>query len=529
MVGSSSKKIDDYGFLFVSISIILITILVFNNFVIQRGPMRWDESEHVLTALIFANDMHGLDIVSLASHCYEQLLWPFVNPMLLSMFFLSFVPSIIAARTFSLIFYALFVLSLYFLGREIVEKDKAISGMICSFFGIVTGAMYLYASEAMLEMVALLFFTLTCIFFIKSKKQRNLLFLVPFFGILTFFSKTNFGVVLFLSILIWYILRYKFSVRKIIHDRSFLLTFIPIILVLGLWLLIPPERLITFLGFLVNRPEGPNPFSIEGIMLYPELLYDLTGPLILLHIAAFALSLKYMKNEKIRFFVVLILITFILNFFHQNKKIRFILYMYPALFALTSFHLTSLFSKIKKANKEYYFALVMFALLVSFSLYMYQNVRLYDDYYSVDLPLEFIKNNTQGASSVFLIGEFNELSPALITWHLSNLTHIKDVGAITYSVYQFENLSGVLDVPDGENIDKKSFNSFITKEKFENMVLITVYNKSVFYDTEDYIGYNKWKLSYIPIALDNANYSVVAERNFSDISVGITILGLHTL
>jgi 4-amino-4-deoxy-L-arabinose transferase-like glycosyltransferase len=493
-------------------------LIVFSNFALQRGQMMWDEAEHAMTGLVFASDIQRLDMASLAIHSYRQILWPPLHPLMLSAFFLLFGQSAAAARASSIALYFLFSMAMYFLGREIAQKNKPVSGILCSVFALVTGSLYLSASEVMLEMIALLFFSLAMLFFLRFLRDKGLWWTVPVFILLTFFSKTNFGIVLILSVAAYFLVHERFRIVSLLRNRSFLLMLGPVIIVILTWLLIPPDRLLVFLGALVNRPEGPPSFSVEGLMYYPVQLYVYSGVLILLFAAAFALSFRYLKDEKVRFLIIIAVIAIILNFFHQNKKIRYILYLYPPLFTLAAFHLTGFYARINHKRRHITFFVLVLACTAAFMFYLAGNARLYGYDFSVAGPLDFIKNSTGNSTSIFVLGEINEISPGLISWHISNITDIKSVTASTYAAWEFEDP----EAPGRANPER--INDYIGKYDFDVIILIETFNGSVFYNTEDFLVYNKWKLDYIPILLENRNYTIRDSRLFQDIGIGITVL-----
>ena len=517
------KQSDWMGLLFVLAASLMICSIVYSNFVLQRGQMMWDEAEHALTGLAFASDIQKSDFYSLAAHFHQQILWPPLHPLFLSVIFLLFGKSVIAARASSVALYFLFSMAMHFLGREVAQKNKHVSGTLCSVFALVTGSFYLSASEAMLEMLALLFFTLSILFFLKFLKDRRNWWLVSAFIMLTFFSKTNFGIALMLSIAIYLLIHERFRFASIIRNRDYLMMLAPVALAILLWLM-PPDRLLIFLGFLVNRPEGPPPFSIEGLLLYPTELFIYSGVLIALYIAALALSFRHLKNDKVRFLVIITLLVILLNFFHQNKKIRYILYLYPPLFSLASFHLANLYARIKHRRKQVAFYVLIAACMAAFSFYLSGNARLYGYSFSVTEPLDFIKNSTENSGSIFVLGEINEISPGLIGWHLSSITNMKEIKASAYAVWEFS--PGTFDGLKIQNAtpDAEGMNSFLSRHAFDAIALMELQNASVFYNTADYLIYNRWKLDYIPIIMENRNYSVESRKAFPDSGLEIIIL-----
>jgi hypothetical protein len=248
--------------------------------------------------------------------------------------------------------------------------------------------------------------------------------------------------------------------------------------------------------------------------------------LIALYVAAVALSFRHLKNDKVRFLVITALLVILLNFFHQNKKMRYILYLYPPLFSLTAFHLTNLYSRIKRRRKHIAFYVLMVVCMTAFLFYLAGSIRLYGYNFSVAEPLDFIKSSTGNSGSIFVLGEINEISPGLIGWHLSNITKIKEVKASTYAVWEFEEFERLigkhLGVPD--RISPERINNFIGKHGFDTIILIKTLNSSMFYNTEDFLVYNKWKLDYIPIVLENKDYTAHDSMLFEDIGVEITVL-----
>ncbi len=513
------------GMVFVAVFSAIVCIIVFSNYATTRGQMMWDEAEHAFTGLVFLNDVQRSDPASLAAHMYEQILWPPLHPLLLSLFFMFFGPDILMGRTLSILLYFLFSLSMYFLGREIVNKNKQISGVLCSVFALITGSLYLSASEIMLEMLALLFFTLSLLFFLRFLKDNKLWWAVLVFAILTFFSKTNFGIVLIASIAIYYFIHEKFRFASLFRNRDFIRIVAPVALIILLWIL-PTDRLLIFLGFLANRSEGPPPFSIEGILYYPTQIILYSGLMVVLYAAAFMLSSKQLKNDKIRFLFIVAVLAILLNFFHQNKKMRYILYLYPPLFSMAAFHLTTLYGKISHKRKRFAFYLLLGVCMAVFSFYASSSFRLVGYDFSVTEPLDFIKNSTRNSYNIFVLGEINEISPGLISWHLSNATSIKAVRASTYAIWEFEEyyrlIKGRLGVPD--RVSPERINNYIGKHDFDTIILIETLNESRFYNTEDFLVYNKWKLDYIPIVLENGNYTAQSRRLFKDIGIEITIL-----
>lgn len=523
MKSKGFKQSDWMGLLFVLAASLMICSIVYSNFVLPRGQMMWDEAEHALTGLIFASDIQKSDFYSLAAHIHQQILWPPLHPFFLSVFFLLSGKSVIAARAFSVALYFLFSIAMYFLGREVAQKNKHVSGTLCSVFALATGSLYLSASEIMLEMLALLFFSLSILFFLRFLRDRRNWWLVSVFILLTFFSKTNFGIALVLSIAIYLLIHERFRFTSILRNRDYLMMLAPVALAILLWLM-PPDRFFAFLSFLVNRPEGPPPFSIEGLLFYPAELFIYSGVLIALYVAALALSFRHLKNDKVRFLVITALLVILLNFFHQNKKIRYILYLYPPLFSLASFQLTNLYARIKHRRKQIAFFALIAAFMTAFSFYLAGNAKLNGYSFSVNESLDFIKGSTADSSNIFVLGEFNELSPGLITWHLSSGSEIKQIKASTDYAWEFapglfEGMRVSNRTPDAEGMGR-----FLDKYGFDAIVLIGMSNSSVFYNTEDYLVYNRWKMDYIPVVLENRNYSVGDSRLFQDTGVEITVL-----
>jgi 4-amino-4-deoxy-L-arabinose transferase-like glycosyltransferase len=352
----------------------VICAIIWGNFLLPRGQMMWDEAEHVFTGLIFANDMLRLDFPSLAGHAYGQVLWPPLHPLLLSGFFLLFGQGVEAARASSLALYFLFVIAMFFLGKEMASRNKDVSGILCSAFALVTGSLYLSASEAMLEMLALLFFTLSLLSFLRFQKDARMWQAVPVFTLLAFFSKTNFGIALILAYLAHFLIKERLHLERLPRNGDFLRIFLPVLLIILVWMM-PPDRLQVFLGSLVNRPEGPPALSAEGLLYYPTQIFIYSGPLLLLYAAALALSFKHLKNEKFRFLVIVALLAILLNLFHQNRKIRYILYLYPPLFSLAAFHLTNLYSRIKQRKKHLLFCLAIAASMAVYAIHLHMVSR----------------------------------------------------------------------------------------------------------------------------------------------------------
>ena len=509
-------------FFLIVMLIILFSSVIFVNFILNRGPMMWDESEHSMTSLILSTDLAQLNFSSFFIHAHEKILWPFVHPMLLSAFILLFGKSIVISRLFSLLVFACATIACFFLGREMSQKNPHIAGFLCAVFFMTTESLWLSASEVMLEITALLFFILTIITLFRYHKNPRLSPLIAVFALLTFFSRSNFGIPLIIALFVHFLIYEKFSLKKMVKNRGFCIIFLVIGIGIMLWLF-PLERLLFFVKFLFNRPEGPSPLSIEGMVTYPSLLYLFSGPILILHIILSVFAFRSIKNPKISFLFLIVFLTVAINFFHPNKKIRYILYFYPVLFSLSSFALAQLYEKISIKRKGFLFFFIVVFITGLFYLHASQRIFAGGGYYSIDEPLMFVKENLGSRKDIFTVGEFNQLSSAFIAWNISSMGDIRRVVPLVYAIPEFETVDGFSEVPKKPNPD--GFRSYLGSHRFDAIVLIYVYNTSFFYQNDDFQNWNKWKQAYIPLARENKNYTPIAEKSFDIQGIKIEILG----
>jgi hypothetical protein len=189
-----------------------------------------------------------------------------------------------------------------------------------------------------------------------------------------------------------------------------------------LWLLIPvPNRVRTLVSFAVNAPlSGHSPAEASYYTFYFRALsvYFSTwwlGGMCLAGAAACAFLLR--RNRSVRFAFLLFVLAFLLMTLNQNKQERFLFTFTFALWILCSFAV----SRIPQAVVRAGIAAALALLCVN-----YYDIRTTREQVawpfvplSVEEPVQFLSKQTAGAENARILGASNEMSPALLAFHVA--------------------------------------------------------------------------------------------------------------
>lgn len=217
-----------------------------------RGPMRWDEANHALKALLMAHDLGRGDWLSFAFNSYRQVLYPPLHSWLLGTVYLAVGPSIAAVAGTSLVLYLLTAWLIYLAGRPLSHGRANLVGAVAALLWLTSPPLLDYAVQGMLEVPGLVGVVLTLLVALKlSADDRSEQGMVTaprprqwtWLGLalaLAFFTRVPFGIVLGMAVAAMLLVRARLRPRTLWRPEIgwFLL---PLLILFGVWFAYPAK------------------------------------------------------------------------------------------------------------------------------------------------------------------------------------------------------------------------------------------------------------------------------------------------
>lgn len=302
--------------------------VIYVYIIVPGGDFGWDEAAHALRGLTIAFDIRKGHWLGFLFDTYRQTYWSPLHSWLVGFSFLVAGPSVVVARSVSLILYIVTVPTIYLVTRSMDRKYKNLAGFTAALLFMISPGIIVSASQAMLEMPALFCLILTFFLYFRwaDNHQSKLNHILLGLSItLTYFFRSNYGVLLFLALFITVLINNRFNLRKLFSSKHFY-TILPMLIVFSIWFAYPP-KLISTLQSMINKPFGVgNPYSIEGFLFYPLSIYRLSGSvwLLLFLLSSTIASFQFIRDHKITFLLVFIILQFFVCEFHHDKADRLI-------------------------------------------------------------------------------------------------------------------------------------------------------------------------------------------------------------
>lgn len=415
-------------FVLISRLILLIYALaigwsIYKFVILPSGLFAWDPAGHATRALIFTQDINQGDWLGFLYDTYRQVYWPPIHPLLIGVAFSIGGTTTVVARLPSLLMFLATALVIYPAGWRIGQRLSYLVAFISTFLFLSSSALIPFASDAMLEMTALFFFTLAILFFLKIDEGSHPM---TYFGlglciVATYFAKVNFGILLMLALGIELLIEARFRPRKLL-SRSMLYLLLPIVIAFLLWFAYPPKLIKTW-ETLINQPFGTaDAFSIEGLLFYPRKFITVSGGIVftILFGAAFLIVVfKYHTNRKLRFLILLIVAQFLIGELHQTKVTRHLLPILPPLFMITSYVMAfEAFGTNSKWRNSLGWIATIF-LFVSSSVLLFTDLKPISSNFNRRV-IEYISDLVAEDKSTLILGTINvkNPSPPLLDWSL---------------------------------------------------------------------------------------------------------------
>lgn len=181
--------------LFLSTSAIWIGTQVF---AFNQYQMDYDEAVHANRGLDMASAVVRSRLAEIWQHTIRPHLYPPAHGFFLGGWFLALGADITMARLYSTLCYFLLGLVLWFSAREIMPQASPLFYLLPPLFLIADTLHVDYAALAMLEMPVMLLTLVSLLFFVRGQRKSQFMSTLPalIFGLLTFLTKYNYGLVL---------------------------------------------------------------------------------------------------------------------------------------------------------------------------------------------------------------------------------------------------------------------------------------------------------------------------------------------
>lgn len=345
--------------------ITIITLLVavaLKLFIIPYALVTWDEAGFLMTGYESYAALKSGDITRAIQLASYRFMYPPLQPLVLSALSLPFGYTIETVRTLSLLWFILSGILTYILGSMLDAKRGRVIGFAASLLFVVSPMMMFLGSTTYKEMMGVVFTLLTVVLYVRAFRKKTVWnYLSVSAGLVgLFFVKYQYIVIVVAAMVLEFVI-------EMIRDRhrartllAHLIMFLPLLIVMEIWVFYPFDRLALFINFLTNRSFQYTTGSLTplGFLLYvPNIIYAIysISPVIgAALLATLVLSVAFLKQKEIRFLWLLVMINSVLVTIHvENIQSRYIATSVPFLFILCGYFL------MRKPIRKYPAAITM--------------------------------------------------------------------------------------------------------------------------------------------------------------------------
>ena len=425
VAGFSSRSRSARALSLVLVISLLAGSLVFVLMVQQDREPRWDEASHGLQAVLVAHDIRELDLPALFFDLYRQVYWPPLHSLIVAIAFNLSGTSLQTVRGVSVIAFVLIAPVLFLVARSLEPRHPTVAGGMAAGLALTSPAFITYGGMAMLEALGALAIALTALVYVlleRSDASPRAYGLLGACVVLTYLSKTNYGVLLLLTLVLTRLSEAGFRPRALLTRRN-LFTVLPVAIFALLWFAYPPKAVSTWTA-LVNKPwGGEEARGLGGLLFYPRAFVDLSGSswmAILLWIGLFA-AWWGRRAPGVAFLAILAVIQFAIGEFHHTKVVRHIVPMFPAMFALAGVTAARLWSWAEAGGRS---ARLATAALLPGLLALQLATLARRDWYPIVFPdgteaRRYLSALAVDTPPVLILGTRGSLpEPPVIDWHL---------------------------------------------------------------------------------------------------------------
>jgi len=400
----------------------------------QNIPFPYDSAGHAYEGLRIAEDLKAGGIISFIADTYRQAFWPFFHSWVLAPVFIIFGNTYSTARIVSMLCFMIFIPALYFTAVEMDEKRGHWVGLIVVCLALTSLPLLVLSAMSMSEIPGLMMTFLTFLFYMKALRSGKS-FLYVCAGVLmslTFFTKWHHGVFVIAAIFIT-----QLTYTKKLFCRTNYSLFLPFILIMAGWF-IYPRHLSSFYFATTFQPHYYKFLSLENFLFYPNSFlrtYNASVIVAVVITVCFIISLKNIKDPRVRLLAIQIFFGLILMTIKLDKRDRYIVTMVPSVWILGATQLVDIIhrfkSRITDSRIKFSLAFVMISGILAISFLRipevykkYPNSLVKYNFHSDERPgkaYEFIAENTDDHDHIAVFGtwdSYNSLHSTTIRWNM---------------------------------------------------------------------------------------------------------------
>jgi hypothetical protein len=412
--------------------VLFVGFRIYRDIVVLRNTLIYDEAFHSLKGLLIADDLRNADWVSLLYDSYRQVYFPPLYSLFTGFTFLILPANTVTAVIFSLFMFLLTGVLIFLAASELDDKSGDWVAIIAAVLFLTSPVLIEYASMAMIEAAGLCTLTLTLYIYFKLTKRPESLLLNFLFGsgiVVTYFMKSNYGVLLMVVTLIALLIQVKFRLKRLFTRQNFYFI-LPIIIAFILWFAYPPKLISTW-NAMVNYAWGVrDTYGVQGLLFYPKALVRISGSvwLFVVLLVSFIVSIKFFRDKRVRYLILLILVQLVIGQLHHTKVDRHIFPVLPAFFLLTGFVFLQWWNWNLIGNRLIDFWLPRLATIV---LLLYSTYLFFTALNPIGLRINTEVNDTVASlisddESTLIISTMGTkgLVPPALDWHLITDYHV---------------------------------------------------------------------------------------------------------
>lgn len=319
---------------------VLAAVLVAPQIVAHRDyPFDTDEAFHANGGLALALDWRADDWRAFVVDSYQQSAYPPGFSWLEAPVFLLLGASPLVARACSLATCLAAALMVYAIGLELDERFGWLAGLVAAALTLTAQTILAYAAMAMLEAPGLLVSMAALWAYLRATRQPAVwrLVLTSLLMALTVLTKYPYGTVVVPTIVAMEVLAVLATRQVRETARRCLWLFGPFALAMLAWFA-KPYKVAAFFEYATSQSQQVALFSVENLVYYPRsiaLHFDPSPVFALVTLAAVIWAMVRWRDERVRLFLLYLIIGLLVMTVKLQKHPRFIATVAPAAHVLT--------------------------------------------------------------------------------------------------------------------------------------------------------------------------------------------------
>ncbi len=407
------------------------------------GDFGWDEAAHALWGMHIYQDVIHSNWLSWAFDTYRQVYWPFLHSWAIAASMLVLGVSPESARAVSLVsFLGTGVVLAYLVRRMSSSRDWVAPVVVAGLWLTAGHVIDTVGIRALTDGPAVLVTSLALVALDRATEKPTLArsALAGALVMVTYLTKTGFGVVLLLAVVAAAIL-WSRRVPSRRPGPSQIAVFLAVIVGIGLvWFAYPPKIAAT-VSALLNRSQGPPPFSWAGLTYHPRRLAVLVGGgwTLLVLLTALVLAIARGRSPILLTAAACVLVALVLHTLSHTKDPKHMVKAVPNLFLVGGWAVSQAWTWCRSHGRRSILALAGLLLVlagVRIRGLLSSDHAIPDTFPAVRSAL--VQHILPDEHNLVL-GEFGGLSKPLVDWSLLS-QHPEAVVLPDEHLEQFENL-----------------------------------------------------------------------------------------